>query len=158
MPTTSNTPDQLLAALAARPGSTAAELAELTGLGRSTVGKLLVTLESECRATRTAGGRDGARRLPDRWSAAARRSHAKRRGTPGRQGATVNCSRLGKGELRAMVLAHLQARPGEAFTPTAVAAALGRSAGAVSNAMVTLVNGGAVAQVSAAPRRFAYLA
>jgi hypothetical protein len=84
-----------------------------------------------------------------------RRPSATRRRARDDQGAT-NTARLGKGQLRAMVLAHLQAHPGDAMTPSAVAAVLGRSAGAVSNAMETLVNGGAIAQVGDAPRRFAY--
>ena len=57
-----------------------------------------------------------------------------------------------------MVLAHMRARAGEPLTPTAVAAALGRSAGAVSNAMVTLVNQGALSQVGDRPRRFCCVA
>ena len=62
--------------------------------------------------------------LPARHPRARRRAGAARQ----RHGAG-SFAGLVKGELRAMVLAHLQAHPGEAFTPTAVAAALGRSAG-----------------------------
>ena len=62
MPITPNTADRLLASLAAHPGSTVAELSELAGLGRSTVGKCLAALEAGGRATRTPGERDGARR------------------------------------------------------------------------------------------------
>ena len=157
MPNTSKTADGLLVTLAAHPGSTVAELSELAGLGRSTVGKFLVALEAGGRATRTTGERDGARRRPDRWNAAARATSTRRRSRDA-QSDTANEIRLRKGELRAMVLAHMRAHAGEAFTPTAVAAALGRSAGAVSNAMVTLVNEGALSQVSDRPRRFTYVA
>lgn len=51
-------------------GATAAELALAAGLGRSTTGKALVTLEDNGLAVRTRGGHDGPRRTPDRWRAA----------------------------------------------------------------------------------------
>ncbi|KPI04475.1 regulatory protein IclR [Actinobacteria bacterium OK074] len=49
---------------------TAAELALASGLGRSTTGKALTTLEEHGLAVRTHGGHDGARRTPDLWRAA----------------------------------------------------------------------------------------
>ena len=48
---------------------TGAEIAADTGLGRSTVRKALVALERRGMVRRHPGGRDGRRRLPDRWSA-----------------------------------------------------------------------------------------
>ncbi|MFE7276821.1 hypothetical protein [Streptomyces sp. NPDC057623] len=51
-------------------GATAAELALAAGLGRSTTGKALVTLEGRSLAVRTPGGHDGPCRTPDRWRAA----------------------------------------------------------------------------------------
>ncbi|KOV62880.1 MarR family transcriptional regulator [Streptomyces sp. MMG1121] len=51
-------------------GATSAELALAAGLGRSTTGKALVTLEEKGLATRTPGGHDGPLRTPDRWRAA----------------------------------------------------------------------------------------
>ncbi|MEV3854975.1 helix-turn-helix domain-containing protein [Streptomyces sp. NPDC050095] len=54
--------------LSAHPdGITVAELALAAGLGRSTTGKALITLESHGLAVRTPGGHDGPRRTPDRW-------------------------------------------------------------------------------------------
>jgi hypothetical protein len=50
--------------------ATAAELALAAGLGRSTTGKALVTLEQHGLAVRTPGGHDGPLRTPDRWRAA----------------------------------------------------------------------------------------
>ncbi|MCX5206912.1 hypothetical protein OG897_36615 [Streptomyces sp. NBC_00237] len=47
--------------------ATTAELALAAGLGRSTAGKALVTLEQHGLATRIPGGHDGPRRTPDRW-------------------------------------------------------------------------------------------
>src|SRR5450755_4013077 len=48
--------------------------------------------------------------------------------------------RLGQGELRRQVTAWLAARPGDACTPGEIARALGRSAGAVGNALATLAD------------------
>jgi predicted transcriptional regulator len=59
-----------LAKLTGDDGATAAELALAAGLGRSTTGKALATLEEHGLATRTPGGHDGPRRTPDHWRAA----------------------------------------------------------------------------------------
>ncbi|MBT2418075.1 hypothetical protein J7F01_08545 [Streptomyces sp. ISL-22] len=59
-----------LVKLTSDDGATAAELALAAGLGRSTTGKALVTLEEHGLAVRTPGGHDGPRRTPDRWRAA----------------------------------------------------------------------------------------
>lgn len=62
--------------------------------------------------------------------------------------------RLGQGELRRQVAAHLAATSG-AYTPGQVARALGnRSSGAVANALETLAASGHAARVSTKPRRF----
>jgi nitric oxide reductase NorQ protein len=62
--------------------------------------------------------------------------------------------RLGQGELRRQVAAHLIATPG-AHTPGQITRALGsRSSGAVANALETLAASGHARQVSAKPRRF----
>lgn len=63
----------LIAALDAQPEATVTELAAQAGLGRSTVSGLLARLEHAGQAKRQEGGRDGARRLPDRWSRSGRR-------------------------------------------------------------------------------------
>jgi DNA-binding MarR family transcriptional regulator len=65
-------------------------------------------------------------------------------------------TRLGKSQLRALVLAHLHAHPHQETSPTLVAKTLGRSAGAVGNALDKLAAEGAIIQTSTAPRRFAY--
>ncbi len=64
--------------------------------------------------------------------------------------------RLGSGELRAMVLAHLAEHLGRSFTPGELARALGgRSTGAIGNALKTLVERGKVTCTHTRPRRFA---
>lgn len=49
---------------------TVTDLAELAGVGKSTLAKHLPALEKDELAVRTPGGRDGRRRLPDTWQAA----------------------------------------------------------------------------------------
>lgn len=158
------TTETVLAALDEAPATTA-EVAAATGLGRSTVGKALAALETNSRAIRTTGGRDGGRKQPDRWTLATTVE------TAGNATATATTAdadaddrpagsgsgdRLGKGQLRTLVLDHLKARPGEERSPTQVAKALGgRSSGAVGNALLKLAAEGAVTQTSAKPRRFA---
>jgi MoxR-like ATPase len=62
--------------------------------------------------------------------------------------------RLGQGELRRQVAAHLATTPGD-HTPGEIARALGnRSSGAVANALETLEASGDAEQVSTRPRRF----
>ena len=152
--------DRVLAAVAdAAQEVTAAQLAEATGLGRSTVSKALVSLETHRRVRRTPGGRDpGARALPDRWAVARQADEtataaASTRGSPP---LPVPAGRLRRGELGDLVLAYLRDRPGREQSPTAIAAGLGRSAGAVGNALDRLTAAGTLAQTSAKPRRYTY--
>jgi hypothetical protein len=142
----------VLAALAAGPAD-AGEIARRTGIGRSTAGKAPAALATSGAVERTAGGRDGARRLADCWSLpaapaveqSAEDAAAPEPGTAGR---------LAKGELRSLVLAYLRGHPGE-HSPTTVAKALeGRSSGAVSNALAKLTASGEAALTSAVPRRY----
>lgn len=61
--------NKLWAALHANPESTAAELATVAGIGRSTAGKILTRWADDDRVIRTTGTpTEGARRAPDRWS------------------------------------------------------------------------------------------
>ncbi|MGW2057761.1 helix-turn-helix domain-containing protein [Streptomyces sp. NPDC001840] len=235
--------------------TTAAELALATGLGRSTAGKALTTLEQHGLAVRTPGNHDGARRTPDRWRAtptqetnssdtprtqepasvavepattdstepvnsstdhesitanetepntpvtpeddgknavtvptteapkdaplqgaengddndgAAEGNDAPEDGkasaplaTPGEQTAPAEVitlpsgkNRLAPGGLRQMVIDHLQAHPGEAFTATKISRVIERSSGAIANALVTLTKQGIAEQVSDRPRTY----
>jgi hypothetical protein len=63
-------------------------------------------------------------------------------------------ARLGKGALRGMVEDYLTEHPGEQFSPSAIGKALGRSSGAVSNALDKLVAGGYAVQTHEKPKRF----
>lgn len=242
-------------------GVTAAELALAAGVGRSTAGKALTTLEEHGLAVRTPGGHDGPRRIPDLWRAALRRGTSSSDGfsdqepagtqpTPsvtdspepvsgsagheedasnettahspaaphdagiesdtvpaaealqdapsqvaevgeadnsgdagprdehgsdsakdasapaaqassGEQAAPAETitslgekKRLAPGTLRQMVIDHLQAHPETAFTSTALSRVIGKSSGAIANALVTLAKRGQAQQVSDHPRRY----
>lgn len=66
---------------------------------------------------------------------------------------TTASGRLGNGELRRQVAAWLDEHPGPA-TPTVIAKALGRSAGAVGNALKTLAEREQAALVAGKPARY----
>ena len=68
--------------------------------------------------------------------------------------ASATPRRLGQGELRRQVAAHLAAYPGDAFTPGEIAKVLDRSAGAVGNALATLTDHGHAEEASNRPRRY----
>jgi DNA-binding MarR family transcriptional regulator len=146
-------PEQILEVLTTHPGATSAELAEVLGIGQSTAAKHLATLESAGTARREPGGREGGRRLADRWSTSTSApddpvaDHGT--GEPAR-----SADRLGRGALGALVREYLAARPGEDLGPTQIGKALGRSQGAVSNALARLEAGGEAQLVSASPRRY----
>jgi predicted ArsR family transcriptional regulator len=144
-----STMDAVLAALQSRDARTAADIAQAARLGRSTVGKALARLAEDGLVRRSAGGRAGTRRLPDRWSL------AKRKGTP-RKGPGA---RLGPGQLDGLVLTYLEAHEGDGpLGPSAVAKGLGRSSGAVRNCLARLVAAGRVRQTGKTPRRYSAVA
>lgn len=150
MPATTTT-EAVPAALERQPDTTTAELAAATRLGQSTVGKALAALEHSGRTLRTPGGHDKqGRRQPDRWTT----PPPPTAGTETDGDARPSTSRLRKGQLRALVLDHLQQHPDAEYSPTAIAKALGRSAGAVSNALDRLAVDGVAVQSSQKPRRF----
>jgi DNA-binding MarR family transcriptional regulator len=166
-------PEQVLDTLTAHPGATSAELAEVLGIGQSTAAKHLAALEAAGTARREPGGRDGGRRLADRWTTigagpdAAVTDDAAAAGPEGpsngdsaaSDGATggeaaASAERLGRGALGVLVREYLAARPGEDLGPTQIGKALGRSQGAVSNALGRLEAAGEAELVSAVPRRY----
>ncbi|MGA9316255.1 MAG: helix-turn-helix domain-containing protein, partial [Solirubrobacteraceae bacterium] len=58
----------ILEVLKVEPQATVAQIAVSADVGRSTAGKMLSQLENDGEVRRTEGGRDGNRRLPDRWT------------------------------------------------------------------------------------------
>ena len=152
-PGTTSSREAVLAALASGPAS-AAEVAEDAGIGRSTATKALAALAASGEVERSEGGRDGARRLPDRWSLPEADEGHDTDGAPLAAGDGPGSVRLGKGELAAMVAAYLADHAGE-HSPSAIAKALdGRSAGAIGNALGRLVEAGGAVQTSDRPRRY----
>jgi predicted transcriptional regulator len=153
--------EALLGALADRPGATTAELAEAAGIGRSTAAKLLATLAAQGHVLRQPGGLKDGRRVADRWSLPTRAptqdpsAPAPATPTPRAAQPPTGSERLRSGQLRQLVVGCLAERQGQALSPTAIAKTLGRSAGAVSNALRVLAGQGAVVQTQAKPRRYA---
>ena len=151
--TTTTTAEAVLAALGSGPAS-AAEVAEAAGIGRSTATKVLAALAASGQVERTPGGRDGARRLPDRWALPVAAGDPDPSAGDGGDPQGTASPRLGKGELATMVAAFLHDHPGE-HSPSAVAKALGgRSAGAVGNALGRLAASGQATQTGDRPRRY----
>ena len=151
--TTTTTAETVLAALGSGPAS-AAEVAEAAGIGRSTATKVLAALAASGQVERAPGGRDGARRLPDRWALPEAAGDPDPSAVDGGEAQGTESPRLGKGELAAMVAAFLHDHPGE-HSPLAVAKALGgRSAGAVGNALGRLVASGQATQTGDRPRMY----
>jgi predicted ArsR family transcriptional regulator len=147
--TSGNPSEAILTVLADRPDLSPAELAEALGIGHSTAAKRLAALEQAGKVRRRAGGWQGSRRLPDRWSIL----QAKPTPTPSSD-AIPDRERLGRGQLAQLVLAELAAHAHEPLGPARIAKALGRSSGAVANALERLVGTGDAALVATTPRRY----
>jgi hypothetical protein len=200
--------EAILDALRQHPHATAAELAEFAGIGRSTAGKTLASLEAEAQVTRQHGKSEGRKPTPDRWrlapdasvndadaepeqpvtgaeeptaepadtTKASSQAHRVEATPPATgtsafaeaetaptttpaadqpEGEGTSSPRLRPGALRALVHAWLAERPSQEFTPTMIGKELGRSAGAVGNALATMTDQGEVVQISRKPRRYA---
>lgn len=65
--------------------------------------------------------------------------------------------RLAPGALRQMVIDHLLAHPDKTFTATAISRAIGKSSGAIANALVTLAEHGQAEQITEKPRAYRHL-
>jgi DNA-binding MarR family transcriptional regulator len=170
-------------ALSALPDITTAEVAGTLGIGRSTAAKRLARLEAAGTIRRNPGGRLGGARVADRWSLPTATPETQPpagatsedpvttsgeavsapdpdpsdpgTGAGDRTEATGDASdRLAPGALGALVREYLAARPTQSFGPSGIAKALGRSAGAVSNALSTMAAAGEVQLVAERPRRY----
>jgi DNA-binding transcriptional ArsR family regulator len=91
--------EAVVKALASGSDLASAEIAKVTGLARSTVGKALAALERDRMVRRDPGGRDGRRKLPDRWSLGSTDEHD----TPTRS----STSRLRPGQLDELVRGYI---------------------------------------------------
>ncbi len=146
MKTTKPAEQTVMNVLSDHPDATVVEIATAGGLGRSTVSKTLVKLQSAGKVRRSEGGRDGSRRLPDRWRLARSRARNARRPAG---------DRLRPGQLDRLVLDYMRKHAtDEPLGPTAVARGLDRSSGAVANCLKRLAGTGQVRQTSKQPRRY----
>jgi hypothetical protein len=65
--------------------------------------------------------------------------------------------RLAPGALRHMVTDHLRTHPDQTFTATALSRVIGKSSGAIANALVTLAKHGQAKQVTDKPRTYRHI-
>lgn len=162
MPRPISTPDDaLVAAVTANPGATAAAMAAALGIGHSSAQKRLAALEVTGRVRRDRGGRVDGVRAPDRWHPLdADPAVAAQPGTDHDEPAVCGTvaaegrGHLGRGALAAMVRDYLAERPKESFGPAALAKTLGRSQGAISNALAAMAERGEAVLVADKPRRY----
>jgi hypothetical protein len=154
-----NSEQAILAAITAQPEMTAAEVAGVAKLGRSTASKVLARLADSGKVARVRGGRDGARRLPDRFSLSGKPTRATKRQAAGAATNGSGGERLKPGQLDGLVIAFLKKNDDSApHSPTGVANALQRSSGAVGNCLVRLARAKQVRQDSDKPRRYSLAA
>ena len=150
----------VLKALASNPEATAAEVSA-ANVGRSTASKVLARLVSSGEVRRTEGGRDGARRLPDRFSLASAEPAAKTAKPKAAADTKPKAAgeHLKPGQLDGLVLAFLKKNTDSGpHGPTAVARGLDRSSGAVGNCLVRLTKAKQVRQDDEKPRRYSLAA
>jgi hypothetical protein len=164
-----------LKALAANPEATAPEVASGANIGRSTASKVLARLTSSGEVRRIEGGRDGARRLPDRFALASGeptaddgmpKAAAEPRAADDSKPTAAEDAKpkaadehLKPGQLDELVLAYLKENADSGpHGPTTVAKALVRSSGAVGNCLVRLTKAEQVRQDSEKPRRYSLAA
>ena len=151
--------DTIIKALATEGEVTAADLADRLGIGQSTAAKRLAALEGTGSVLRRQGGRVNGVRVADHWTVAtigadndagnATKTDATNPAAPKSGG-----KRLERGALGTLVRDYLAARPDEDLGPSQVSKALGRSQGAVSNALARLETAGEARLVSVTPRRY----
>lgn len=137
------------AVLSVRRRPTASEMTAPAGIDHSVASKPEARLEMDGKASRSAGRRIGNRRASD--------GRALRPATedPLRNALKeAGSERLGRGELARLVLAQLAASADEPCGAAGIAKALGRSRGAVANALERLVATGEAVLVTTSPRRY----
>lgn len=136
------------------------EVAAAAGIGRTSARKYLDVLDKNGAVKRAAGGREGKRKLPDRFSLVP----AGEKKRPSEDSDAVEASgsraagRLRPGGLDRLVLVYMREHGNEGpFGPGVVAKGLGRSSGAVANSLARMAdaNDEKVKLVATKPRRYA---
>ena len=113
--------------------------------------KQVATRTRATKATKKAPAKKATAKKAPAKKAPAKKATPVARKTPGKTATATG--RLGSGELRGMVETFLRDNRGE-HSPSAVAKVLGRSSGAVNNALEKLVTDGVAAKTQEAPKRF----
>jgi hypothetical protein len=133
------------------PGPVAAEVGQAPELETDDDAPRALSVGTEPTAD---GGQPGADQ--DSSGATASADAAQDQAKPAGESAPAASARLGKGELRDQVERHLRENPDRAWTPSAIAKALDRSAGAIKNAGDKLVALGSAVTFEDAPTRYQY--
>lgn len=145
----------IIEVLKVEPTATAAQIAVSVDIGRSTASKMLAQLESDGKVRRAEGGRDGKRRLPDVWSLAGKAAAVAKASKRAANASNPESGKLKPGGLDPLVLGYLKNNADSGpHGPTAIAKALQRSSGAVSNCLVRLADARKVKLAAKKPRRY----
>jgi hypothetical protein len=140
--------------LAKRGEATVDEIGDAVGIGRTSTRKYLAGLERDHEVIRKPGGREGRRKLPDRFSIGDQRraGHAPARQRPS---ANAKANRLHPGELDELVLAYMCKQEQDwPLTASAVSRGIERSSGAVANCLARLTEKQKARLVQEKPRAY----
>ncbi|GAB3901397.1 hypothetical protein GCM10029964_090120 [Kibdelosporangium lantanae] len=160
--------DKLWQALHRHPGATAVHLATAAGIGKSTAGKILARWAVDGVVVRTSPPAADGSRKADLWSIAGPDVEAGDEGNSATTSERTSVpevavdtaetekspTRLPAGGLRGLVEDFLREHPDGCFGPHDIGKALGRSAGAVNNALEALTKAGTADKVNDKPKRF----
>jgi DNA-binding IclR family transcriptional regulator len=181
-PKISSTPrpaDAVLKVVSEHPGTTGEHVAKLTGIARSTASKALADHTKSGAISRHLGGREGRKRLPDRYTAkgvklpaekdatstatatkstttaAKKTGDAKRNADASKPAPPTaeKADRLKPGELDGLVLKALDEADGP-LSATQLAKLLDRSSGAIANCLTRLTAAKQAKQASDKPRKY----
>lgn len=145
---------QIIDFLKAKGTGTVDEICAGLKIGRTSARKYLAGLTVDKKVHREPGGRDGRRRLPDIFSLPGRKQRGGKSAKATGSQRSSN-GRLGPGGLDKLVLAYLRRHKKAApHTPSAVAKAIERSAGAVANCLGRLEQAKKVRLVKPKPRQY----
>jgi len=143
---------QIIDFLKEKGTGTVDEICAALKIGRTSARKYLAGLTVDKKVHREPGGRDGRRKLPDIFSLPGRKRRGKSANARPRRSSN---GRLSPGELDKHVLAYMRRHKKSApHTPSAVAKAIERSAGAVANCLGRLEQAKEVRLAKPKPRQY----
>ncbi len=146
---------QIVAFLKEKGEATVEDVVAGIKISRTSARKYLAGLTHEGTVNREPGGREGRRKLPDRFSVPAKKPARKGRSAKAARGGSKN-GRLGPGELDKHVLAYMRKHKDEApHSPSAISKGIERSSGAVANCLARLEKRSEVRLARKKPRAYA---